>query len=90
MVLLDKGGDPLLPLEPHTVQAKQKMQVCSVSDPAPFSPDPDQTFFPKSRSGSRKNPKRIRKNPAPDPMKNVTNFFRNNLIPVHGKTLLKY
>ena len=27
--------------------------LLSVSDPGPFSPDPDQTFFFKSRSGSR-------------------------------------
>ena len=32
-----------------------------------FFPDPDQTFFSESRSGSAKNPDPIRKNPDPDP-----------------------
>jgi hypothetical protein len=28
------------------------IKMFSVSDPGPFCPDPDQTFFPKSGSGS--------------------------------------
>ena len=44
-----------------------------------FFPDPDQTFFPESGSGSAKNPDPIRKNP--DPIRKNPDPIRKNPDP---------